>query len=98
MPYRPKPDDLNFSKDNHSVVFRSLETDKNVKEEKQSTETTETGEAVAAPAVGFASEFEVVWKCPGAGFGGIVILVNYKVRGTGEWFELKYSLKESPIR
>jgi len=42
--------------------------------------------------------FEVVWCCPEPELGDVVVSVNCKLRSTGRWVKLSYSLKESAIR
>lgn len=46
----------------------------------------------------FASEAEVVWLCPEPRLGGVVFVVNYRIKDSNEWKELTYSVKESPLR
>ncbi len=44
------------------------------------------------------TEFQAVWACPGPELGTVVVTLNLRLRNSGQWQQLSYSLKESPIR
>lgn len=46
----------------------------------------------------FASTAEVVWLCPQPRLGGVIFVLNYRLKDSNEWRELTYSVKESPLR
>jgi WD40 repeat protein len=44
-------------------------------------------------------KLDIVWTCPkNESMGAIVIVLNCKLKGSGEWLQLRYSVKESAIR
>jgi hypothetical protein len=73
---------LSPSKDNHSLIYRGSSYQKEI-----DPENTEN------PSV-----FDVVWNCPDPEFGTIVMIVNFRFVGSKEWYQLRYSLKESAVR
>ena len=42
--------------------------------------------------------FETVWQCPGPDLGNVIIVCNFRVRNSDRWQQLRYSMRESPVR
>lgn len=89
---REPPKALCPSKDNHSLIFRkplySIGASLVPKEADSDTPTTEANQTV----------FDAVWNCPEPDLGTIVIVVNFCFIDSKEWHQLRYSLRESPVR
>jgi hypothetical protein len=95
---REPPPYLLPSRDDHSLIYKDNlvsrpgemiaaatdEQEPEVTGEKEETDST--------------TVFEVVWNCPGPQLGVIAMIVNFSFVDSTEWYQLKYSLKESPIR
>ncbi len=113
-PYRAIPSNMKYTLDHHAVVYTMLpaEEEEEKKLHRSSVESAPSDPQVVADTSNerpftqgeiskkdlFASQAEVVWLCPPPRLGGVIFILNYRLKDSQEWKELTYSVKESPLR